>query len=71
MDFDAWYRGCKIMVVYVNPPIPSRNNDYCAYIDDLGADSSPYGWGKTPTEAMMELVDAIDDLEEGDIPCIQ
>ena len=47
----------KIITSFVFPPIPVRDFDWCAYFDDLGADCSPYGYGRTEEEARQELVD--------------
>jgi hypothetical protein len=47
----------KIITSHVYPPIPTRTMDWCAYFDDLGADCSPYGWGRTEAEARQTLID--------------
>lgn len=47
----------KIITSHVYPPIPIRSHDWCAYFDDLGADCSPYGWGRTEAEAKQDLLD--------------
>lgn len=51
----------KIIVSHVYPPIPIRSHDWCAYWDDLGADCSPYGWGRTEEEAKQDLIDNTED----------
>ncbi len=45
----------RIVTSHVYPPIPWRGADWCAYVDDWGADSSPYGWGATEAEAIADL----------------
>jgi hypothetical protein len=47
----------KIITSFEYPPIPIRSHDWCAYYDDLGADCSPYGWGRTEEEAIQDLLD--------------
>jgi hypothetical protein len=51
----------KIIASHIYPPIPIRDYDWCAYFDDLGADCSPYGWGRTQAEARADLLDNHDD----------
>ena len=50
-----------IITSHVYPPIPIRSHDWCAYWDDLGADCSPYGWGRTEAEAFQNLLDNTED----------
>lgn len=50
----------KIATSYANPPIPTRKFDWCAYIDDYGADDSPYGYGETEREAICELLENLE-----------
>lgn len=38
------------------PPVPTRNMDWCAYLDGQEEDG-PYGYGPTELEAIAELVD--------------
>jgi hypothetical protein len=45
----------KIITSHVHPPIPTDKFDWCAYYDDVGADASPYGWGRTEAEAIADL----------------
>jgi len=44
----------KIKTVQVNPPIPTRAFDWCAYDEDA-PEEGPYGWGKTEREALLEI----------------
>jgi hypothetical protein len=37
------------------PPIPFRNCDWCAYLEDDVENSNRYGWGKTEAEAILNL----------------
>ena len=34
--------------------------DWVAYLDDLGADTSPYGYGATEREAINELIEILE-----------
>lgn len=45
----------RIATWHAYPPIPIRTMDWAAYYDDLGADCSPYGWGRTEAEAIADL----------------
>lgn len=50
----------KIVTSFVDPPIPDRRFDYCAYDEDRydGATDShqpPIGWGRTRAEALADL----------------
>jgi hypothetical protein len=42
-----------IVVEYVNPPIPTRDTDYCASLD--GEPDGPRGVGRTTAEAVADL----------------
>jgi hypothetical protein len=48
----------KLIIVtqFVNPPIPIRNRDWCAYYWGW-EESRRYGWGKTKEEAIQDLKD--------------
>lgn len=48
-------RGRRLVVDFVYPPIPDRQFDCCVYDDSLGADASPYGWGRTEDEAIADF----------------
>ena len=45
---------------YVNPPIPVRSSDWCAYPEDC-EEYGPYGWGSTEAEAISDLKDQLDE----------
>jgi len=45
---------------FVYPPIPIRQFDWCAYLDD-DVESGPYGWGATEAEAILDLEDLLND----------
>ena len=50
----------NVVVAHEYPPIPVRTMDFCAYVDgdeELGN----YGWGATPSDALRELADLIED----------
>lgn len=44
----------KIIVTFVQPPIPNADH-YVAYSDNLGADDSPYGFGPDTASAIKDL----------------
>ena len=48
--------GRRIVVDYVNPPIPIRAFDFCAFFEgnDIG---DPQGYGTTAAEAIKDLRD--------------
>lgn len=46
----------NIKTVHINPPIPVRSFDWCAYDAD-GDESGPYGWGRTERDAIQDLRD--------------
>jgi hypothetical protein len=54
------YDGYTIITVNVCPPIPFRGVDWAAYIDEWGADSSPYGRGETEREAVCDLLEQLE-----------
>ncbi|WP_164749177.1 hypothetical protein [Mesorhizobium sp. M1A.F.Ca.IN.020.04.1.1] len=47
----------KVITSHIFPPIPVRCFDWCAWFDDLGADCSPYGYGRTEEEAIEDLLE--------------
>lgn len=57
-----------VITSHVYPPIPVRTSDWCAYYDDLGADCSPYGWGRTEAEAIADLLVNTEDEPAPDQP---
>lgn len=48
----------EIKVVYVNPPIPLRSFDWCAYYDGSEEDGDR-GWGTTKEEAVKNLLELV------------
>lgn len=52
----------RIIVNYVNPPIPDRNFDYCAYDDATFEPGSPQGYGPTKEAALADLQDKMEEL---------
>jgi hypothetical protein len=52
-----------VVTSHVFPPIPCRDFDWCAHFDDVGADCSPHGWGRTEAEAKQDLLDNYGDDE--------
>ena len=50
----------KIVTAYDCPPIPYRGADWLAWDDNLGADASPIGRGKTEAEAIADFWDALE-----------
>ena len=46
----------KIVTSFVDPPIPFRGADWCAFFDGE-EESGPCGWGATEREAMQDLID--------------
>lgn len=45
----------KIVTSYVNPPIPYRANDWCAFYDGQ-EETGTYGWGPTEEQAIIDLI---------------
>lgn len=55
------YYGRHVIATNYNPPpIPYPNMDWVAYLDDRGADDSPYGYGATEREAINELIEILE-----------
>lgn len=48
----------KVSVSHVAPPVPSRDFDYQARVDDY-EDDSPVGHGRTPGAALVELIESL------------
>lgn len=46
----------KIVTSYVNPPIPIRSYDWCAFRDGE-EENGGYGYGKTEQEAIDDLLE--------------
>lgn len=56
----------EIVVSFVYPPIPIRDFDYFAHFDgDEPSDSGSmiHGYGKTPLDAIRELLDREDETD--------
>ncbi len=47
--------GDDIVTVFVHPPIPVRDHDWCAYHDSEMEQGNTYGWGSTEQEALVDL----------------
>lgn len=65
----------KIETIHVQPPVPSRNMDWCAidadtYDADCDQDgfhsSSPIGWGATEQEAIDDLKLQLEEIDKFD-----
>ncbi len=55
------HNGQTIVTSNPRPPIPSKNFDWCASVDELGADCSPWGHGATEAEAVTMLIELLAD----------
>lgn len=44
----------KVITHHEYPPIPSRNHDWCAYIDGEEEEGN-YGWGRTEAQAVVDM----------------
>ena len=53
----------RITTSFVQPPIPNADH-WIAYDDNLGADTSPYGTGATEAEAVDDLKQQLEDMDE-------
>ena len=42
------------------PPIPVRDFDYGAVDDDMYDEGGPIGWGRTPEEAIADLLEQLE-----------
>lgn len=51
-----------IRTSYIYPPIPSRNFDWCAWIDGH-EESGQVGYGPTEAAAVMNLKEQLDEEE--------
>lgn len=51
--------GLTIVAINDPPPIPGRHLTWAAWLDGLGADASPYGWGETEQEAIDDLMERL------------
>ncbi len=54
----GWRYGTQgrrdLITVYVRPPIPTRDWDWCAYSDGDGEKPWRYGWGVTEQSAIAD-----------------
>lgn len=50
-------------IVTINAADMWRYKSWCAYDYDLGATSSPYGWGETEREAVDDLMEQLEEME--------
>lgn len=57
--------ACKIITTFINPPIPSRNYDWCAYYE-ADEESGNYGWGATKPEAIENFLEIMSEKEPVD-----
>ena len=55
-------KSFTIKVSYVNPPIPTREQDYCALFDEIGEEDSPYGYGPTGFDAVADLMSLAEEI---------
>lgn len=53
-EFAAQPEPRKIITCFVNPPIPIRTSDWCAYYEGSG-EIGPVGWAATEVEAIDDL----------------
>ncbi len=53
-----------IKTSFVYPPIPIHTNDWCAWYDDEGEEAGRYGWGTTEAEAIQDLRDNYEKIED-------
>ena len=58
------HNGQTIITSHVYPPIPCRNFDWSAHVDELGADCSPCGHGATEADAIANLIEQLEDEED-------
>ena len=49
----------KIVISEVRPPIPTKEFDYCAFIEGT-EELQQYGWGSSPSEAISSLKEGFD-----------
>lgn len=49
------YNGRKVWIEFVFPPIPTRQFDFCAYLDG-DEESGPHGYGSSLYIALCSLI---------------
>lgn len=59
VELAAAHDGVKIYTSNTFPPIPCRQFDWAAWDDNLGADESPIGRGRTEQAAINELTEML------------
>ena len=52
----------RIITDFVRPPIPDADH-WSAHDDRMGADASPYGYGRTEAEAVDDLKRQLEEME--------
>ena len=52
----------EVTTYHVNPPIPIRNWDWCAYFNEQ--EEGLVGWGKTEYDAIYDLLERYYDFYE-------
>ena len=57
------FQSMVIKLEFVYPPIPDRRHDWLAYPDGEEENTALQGWGNTPTQALRELADRLEELE--------
>ncbi len=48
-----------IVSSFINPPIPIRTCDWCAYLD--GEEEGKVGWGRKQLDAINDLLEQLDE----------
>lgn len=49
-----------MITVFIYPPIPIRQFDWCAYLEG-DEECGPYGYGKTEVDAILDLEDLLNE----------
>ena len=52
--------GATVMITYNGIPAPDSHR-WCAYLDGLEEDTQLYGYADTPTQALRELADRLEE----------
>ena len=48
-------KSYSVTTTHVRPPIPSREWDWCAYVEGE-EEAGNYGWGETKSDAVADLI---------------
>lgn len=56
----------KIITTHIYPPIPTRQFDWCAYLDGEEENTHRQGWGATESEAIDDLNRVLDEEAEAE-----